>query len=345
MKAAILGTSGYTGQILLRLLLTHPQVKEIVPVSSSKQGEVITAFDAGISETALEKLKATKSKCVDIQEAYKQKFDVVFAALPHLKSAELCAPFLGKAVVIDLSADFRIKDADLFEKAYGARPPREDLLNRAVYGLCEWYHKEITQSDLIANPGCYTTASLLPLLPLVKEGLTAGPIIVNAISGVSGAGKKSKEYLLFCERSENLWAYAPGKTHRHSFEIQAELEKINPKADLFFTPHLAPFIRGIAATITVQLAGELTQEEVFTIYDRYYGACPFIGLRKTGIPQTKEVWGSNRCDIGFHVQGTMLYLFSVLDNLIKGASGQAVQNMNIRFGIKETAGLAVHSSL
>ncbi|MBN1798378.1 MAG: N-acetyl-gamma-glutamyl-phosphate reductase [Spirochaetales bacterium] len=345
MKTAILGTSGYTGQVLLRLLLAHPGVTQIIPVSSSKKGEAITAFDAGISEKELEKLKATQGTCVDIQEAYKQKFDVVFAALPHLKSAELCAPFLGKAVVIDLSADFRIKDSGLFEKAYGARPPREDLLDQAVYGLCEWYHEEIKKTDLIANPGCYTTASLLPLLPLVKEGLAAGPLMVNAISGISGAGKKSKEYLLYCERSENLWAYSPGKTHRHSFEIQAELAKVDPKADLFFTPHLAPLMRGIATTITVQLAEELSQEQVVAVYENYYGSCPFIGLRKTGIPQTKEVWGSNRCDIGFYVQGTMLYLFSVLDNLIKGASGQAVQNMNIRFGMEETAGLPVHSVL
>jgi N-acetyl-gamma-glutamyl-phosphate reductase len=346
VKTAILGTSGYTGQVLLRLLLAHPDVEEITPVSSSKQGKQITDFDAGINkEAALEKFETTQGKCVDIQEAYQQKFDVVFAALPHLKSAKLCAPFLGKAVVIDLSADFRIKDAVLFEKAYGVRPPREDLLDQAVYGLCEWYREEIKKSDLIANPGCYTTAGLLPLLPLVKENLAAGPIIINAISGISGAGKKSKENLLFCERSENLWAYAPGKTHRHSFEIQAELAKIDPKVDMYFTPHLAPLMRGIATTITVQLAEELSQEQVVALYDNYYGSCPFIGLRKTGIPQTKEVWGSNRCDIGVHGQGTILYLFAVLDNLIKGASGQAVQNMNIRFGIEETAGLPVHSLL
>jgi N-acetyl-gamma-glutamyl-phosphate reductase len=345
MKAVILGTSGYTGQLLLRLLLAHPQVEAILPASNSKAGEAVTSFDAGIGKSGLEKLAGSKGACVSIQEAYKWHPDVVFAALPHLKSAELCSPFVGKAVVIDLSADFRFKDAELFAKAYGVRPPREDLLEQAVYGLCEWYRKEIAGSDLIASPGCYTTASLLPLLPLVKEDLVDGPIIVNAISGVSGAGKKTKEYLLFGERSENIWAYSPGKTHRHAFEIQAELNAINPRAELLFTPHLAPLIRGIAATITVETKNELSPGEVISLYNKYYSACPFIGLRESGIPQTKEVWGSNRCDIGFHTEGKMLMLFSVLDNLVKGASGQAVQNMNIRFGFKETDGLSVHGLL
>jgi N-acetyl-gamma-glutamyl-phosphate reductase len=345
MKAAILGTSGYTGQLLLRLLLEHPQVDEILPASTSKQGQAVTAFDPGVGKSGLLKLKLSKGTCVSIREAEKWQPDVVFAALPHLKSAELCAPFMGKSVVIDLSADFRFQDAQLFEKAYGARPPREDLIGKAVYGLAEWYRKEIQKSDLIANPGCYTTASLLPLLPLVKEGLTAGPIIINAISGISGAGKKTKEYLLFCERSENTGAYSPGKTHRHGFEIQAELNKINSGVEALFTPHLAPLMRGIAATITVELSKELKQQEIYAVYEKYYGGCPFIGLREQGIPQTKEVWGSNRCDIGFHAEGKMLILFSVLDNLVKGASGQAVQNMNIRFGFKETDSLSVHSLL
>jgi N-acetyl-gamma-glutamyl-phosphate reductase len=345
VKAAILGTSGYTGQVLLRLLLAHPEIEEIIPVSASKQGEKITAFDAGISGKDLTKLGATGGTCIDIAQAYTMEFDVVFAALPHLKSAGLCAPFLGKAVVIDLSADFRIQDAVLFTKAYGERPPREDLLGQAVYGLCEWYREEIKKTDLIANPGCYTTASLLPLLPLVKEGLAAGPLVVNAISGISGAGKKTKEYLLFCERSETIWAYSPGKTHRHSFEIRAELAKLNPDADLYFTPHLAPLVRGIATTITVELAREISPQDIYDMYASYYGDCPFIGLRRSGIPQTKDVWGSNRCDLGFHLEGKMLYMFSVIDNLIKGASGQAVQNMNIRFGIGETLGLPMHGLL
>lgn len=345
MKAAILGTSGYTGQVLLRLLLAHPEVKKIIPVSASKQGQKITSFDPGINEKDLAKLGTTDGVCIDIEKAYAMKFDVVFAALPHLKSAGLCAPFLGKAVVIDLSADFRISDAALFEQAYGARPPREDLLDRAVYGLCEWYGEKVKKTDLIANPGCYTTAALLPVLPLVKEGLAAGPLVVNAVSGISGAGRKTKEYLLFCERSENLWAYSPGKTHRHWYEMRGELAKIDPGADLYFTPHLAPMVRGIAATITVESGKELTPQDVYDVYAAYYGNRPFIGLRRSGIPQTKDVWGSNRCDLGFHVEGRMLYVFSVIDNLVKGASGQAVQNMNIRFGMEETMGLPLHGLL
>jgi len=342
VKAAIIGISGYTGQLLLRLLLDHPDVESIIPVSSSRQGEKIITFDPGISSKHLQKLAATNETCVAIEQVDAADVDVVFAALPHLKSAGLCAPFLGKTVVIDLSADFRIKDSGLFEQAYGTRPPREDLLEQAVYGLCEWYRDEIKKSDLIANPGCYTTAGLLPVLPLVKEGLAGGPVIINAISGISGAGKKTQEYLLFCERSETLWAYAPGKTHRHSYEIRAEVERVDPKVDLYFTPHLAPLVRGIAATISVRLAKKRTAQDIYEMYHSYYGDRPFIGLRRSGIPQTKDVWGSNRCDMGFHVEGDILYLFAVIDNLIKGAAGQAVQNMNIRFGLDETAGLPVH---
>ena len=225
MKAAVAGTSGYTGLILLRLLYRHPEVEQIIPVSSSKAGRDILDIDPGLSKGIYNKMSLTKGKLVKIEELESFKPDVVFAALPHLKSAELLKDILLKTVVIDLSADFRIQNPELFETAYGCRPPREDLLNKAVYGLCEWYKESIKNYDIIANPGCYPTSVLLPVLPLAKEGITTGSIIVNSISGISGAGKKLDENFLFCERTENAGAYAPCRTHRHVSEMEGELKK------------------------------------------------------------------------------------------------------------------------
>ena len=344
MKAAILGITGYTGQVLLRILAAHPDITEIITVSSSKAGQSITGFDPGISPAVLDKMTSTGGKALTIEEAAGKAPDVVFAALPHLESAVLCAPFFGKSVVIDLSADFRIKDPALFTKSYGAAPPRPDLLEQAVYGLCEWYGEAINKADLIANPGCYPTASLLPLLPLLKEGVLTGKIVINAISGISGAGKKLKDNLLFCERTENSGAYNPGKTHRHLSEIESQLHTVKSGVSAFFTPHLAPLKRGMAVTTFTELSKPLAKADCMALYRKYYGASPFIKLRED-IPQTADTWGTNRCDISVHVEGEGIYLFSAIDNLMKGASGQAVQCMNIRFGLPETAGLCIHNQI
>lgn len=344
MKAAVLGTSGYTGLILLRILAEHPQITGIIPVSASKQNLKITDIDPGLAPAIERKMQQTHGKAVSVADAAGMQIDVVFAALPHLKSAEICAPFLGKSVIIDLSADFRIPDPAVFKKAYGVAPPRPDLLSRAVYGLCEWYGDNLKSADLIANPGCYPTASLLPLLPLLKEGVIGGKIIINAISGISGAGKKLKEYLLFCECTENAVAYSPGKTHRHLFEIESRLQSVDNSVSAFFTPHLSPLKRGMAVTTFTELTGKITEEEILGVYKKYYGKCPFIYLQQS-IPRTRSVWGSNRCDISFYLEGEHMYLFSAIDNLMKGASGQAVQCMNIRFGLPETAGLKVHNEV
>lgn len=347
MKAAILGTSGYTGMILLRLLSKHPEISAILPVSSSKAGTEVLDIDTGLHPGLVEKCGVSGGRLMTVSEAAAEKPDVVFAALPHLKSAEICGPFFGNSVVIDLSADFRIADAVLFEQAYGQTPPRPDLLRQAVYGLCEIHTEAIKSADLIANPGCYPTCTLLPLLPLLQEKMIEGKIIVNALSGISGAGKKAKENLIFCERTENTNAYSPGKTHRHSQEIGQEIGKASGSGgfDLFFTPHLVPLKRGMAVTTAVNLARAAGRDEIETVFTNRYEGRPFIRLRKSSIPETRDVWGSNRCDIGWHIEGDTLILFSVIDNLVKGASGQALQNMNIRFGIDETAGLPVHGEL
>jgi N-acetyl-gamma-glutamyl-phosphate reductase len=342
MKAAVLGTSGYTGQLLIRFLLEHPDVTEIVPVSSSQAGEKLAGMDPGLGSSGLEKVKTTGQTCVTIEQAKTMKPDVVFAALPHQKSGEVCGQFLETSVIIDLSADFRFRDAAVFTKAYGAAPPRPDLLDRAVFGLCEWHTAAIKHADLIANPGCYVTSALLPLLPLVKEKLIKEKIIVNSFSGISGAGKKTEVKYLYCERTENAGAYSPGTQHRHCAEIQAELDGAVKGSQVFFLPHLAPMKRGIASTIAMELKKAMHRDEIIALYKKYYGGKPFVGIREKGQPETGDVWGSNRCDIGFHIEGENLFLFSVLDNLVKGASGQAIQNMNLRFGLGETAGLRRH---
>jgi N-acetyl-gamma-glutamyl-phosphate reductase len=335
MKAAILGSTGYTGMLLARLLADHPGVEKILPVSSSKAGTAIQAGDKGFADDA----KLIRPEYLSLEEMSAQKPDVVFAGLPHLASAKVCAPFIGKSLVIDLSADFRITDKELFSSAYGAPAPEAEV--PPVYGLCEIYGKEIQKADLIANPGCYPTATLLPLLPVLKEKLAEGPIIVNAISGISGAGKKSQENYLFCERSENAGAYSPGRSHRHWAEMTDQLRINRLDGELYFTPHLAPLRRGMAVTTTLRTKPGITEDSIIRAYERTYAGQPFVRLLEKKLPETREVWGSNRCDIAFRLQEDRLYLFSCIDNLVKGASGQAVQNMNLRLGFDIRAGLAI----
>ena len=342
MIAAILGTTGYTGMILLRLLSRHPEVSQIIPVSSSQAGTPLTEFDRGLSSSIQAKTAASDGKLAAFEEAVAAKPDVVFAALPHLASAKTCEPFFGTSVVIDLSADFRIKDPVLFEKAYKEKPARPDLLEKAVYGLAEWNTEAVKTAELIANPGCYPTATLLPLLPLAKAGLVRGVVVTNALSGISGAGRSAKVNNLFCERSENTNAYSPGKSHRHATEIQQLLDETGAGLDLLFTPHLVPLKQGMAVTTVVETTRVLEDAELAEIYRKAYGGRPFVGIRGKTIPESRDVRNSNRCDIGWHREGNRLILLSVIDNLVKGASGQAVQNMNLRFGFDETAGLALH---
>jgi len=344
MKAAVIGATGYTGMVLLRLLENHPAVKEILPVSSSKPGQKIWAEDPGMGQI-LTRYNLCQGEFLTVDQAVALKPDVVFAALPHLESAKICEPFFGQTVVIDLSADFRIKDRSIFLKAYGQEPPRPDLLDKAVFGLAEWHTQAIKKADLIANPGCYPTCSLTPLLPLYKDGIVSGLPIINALSGISGAGKKAAINNLFTERGENTGAYAPGRTHRHSQEIETELGFIIPGQQVIFNPHLVPLKRGMEATIVVDLVKGKTGEDVLKSWKNAYDGRPFVQIVQGRIPQSLDTWGSNRLDMGFHVEGEKLIIFSVQDNLMKGASGQAVQNMNLRFGLAETSGLPLVNSI
>lgn len=352
MKTAVLGASGYTGLILLRILAEHPDVTEIFAVSSSHAGQGVRTLDAGLPLSLEARMKSTGGRLISVEEAAaaaeKTGIDVVFAGLPHLKSAEICAPFLGKCIVIDLSADFRFKDKDLFQRTYGSPHPRPELLSKAVYGLSEWYRKEIKAADLIAQPGCYPTATLLPLLPLAANGMVKGTAITNAISGISGAGKKERMDLLYCERTENTGAYNPGTAHRHQPEILKELAAAAPKMDILFTPHLAPLKRGMCVTTVVELSRDVPESGPGSVEAALSGAykdSPFICLTGSRIPLTRDVWGSNRCDIGWKTEGKHLMLFSAIDNLVKGASGNAVQCMNIRLGLDEAAGLRTGGEL
>ncbi len=351
MKTAVLGATGYTGQILLRILAEHSEVDQVLAASSSQPGVKVRDADPGLPPGIEEKIPGghfVTVKDVLKAAAARDGIDVVFSALPHLKSAEICSPLFGTTVVIDLSADFRLHDPAVFQKAYKAAPPKPELLSGAVYGLSEWHTEAIRRADIIANPGCYPTATLLPLLPLARAGLLKGAVIVNAISGISGAGRKEKVDLLFVERSENVNAYNPGTEHRHASEISQELLAADASLSVLFTPHMAPLRRGMAVTTVAELAREPADTGPGSIEDAYlraYPGRPFIGIAGGRVPQTREVWGSNRCDIGWKIEGRHLMLFSVIDNLVKGASGQAVQNMNIRFGIPETTGLRTAGEL
>jgi N-acetyl-gamma-glutamyl-phosphate reductase len=332
--------------ILLRLLARHGEVREILPGSSSHAGMPLGDTDYGLSRSILAKTERHGGRLLTTEEIAAAKPDVVFAALPHLASATVCAPFFGNTPVIDLSADFRIKDPVLFEKTYREKPPRPDLLEKAVYGLAEWFTEDIKKADLIANPGCYPTATLLPLLPLSRAGLIRGTVITNALSGVSGAGRNMKQTYLFCERSENTCAYGPGKQHRHQPEIRQGLDSVpGSTLDILFTPHLVPLKQGMAVTTVAELVRPVSFEEVEAVYREAYANRPCVELRGNRIPETLQVRNSNRCDIGWHIEGDRIILLSVIDNLVKGASGQAVQNMNIRFGFDETEGLSLHGEI
>jgi len=352
MRAAVLGATGYTGLILLRILCDHPEVRGILPVSSSRPGEPVRDADPGLPTELEEKMTDSKGAFLSLadaaQAAEKGAIDVLFSALPHRTSAETCGAFAGRCVIIDLSADFRFRAPEEFMRVYGAAHPRPELLGSAVYGLAEWRGDAIRTSDIIGNPGCYPTATLLPLLPLAREGLLRGVAVVNAISGISGAGRKERTDLLYCERTENACAYSPGTSHRHAPEIEKELKAEDPSLSVLFTPHLAPLKRGMEVTTVVELTRKVPESgpgSVESIYRACYDGRPFIRLTGARIPETRQVWGSNRCDIGWRLEGSRLMLFSVIDNLVKGASGQAVQNMNIRFGLDERAGLRTGGEL
>ncbi len=338
MKIAIIGASGYTGQELVRVLARHPKVEIAHATSERFAGAAIAdIFPSlrGVIDLRLSRLSI---------ERIAQDSDFIFTALPHgtaMGVVEACIK-AGKKVV-DLSADFRLKDQALYEQWYG-KHSCPHLLLKAIYGLPELYRAEIKKGQLVANPGCYPTGTILALAPLLEQGMISPTgIVVDAKSGVSGAGRNPSPTNLFCEVAEGLKAYGVAK-HRHAPEMEQELSARAGKGvvDLLFVPHLIPITRGLLSTIYARTNGKLSTEQALEVYQRRFGKEPFVRLCPPGtFPSTVEVRGSNYCDLGIMVdqRSGHLIAISAIDNLVKGASGQAVQNMNLMLGFPETMGL------
>ena len=338
IKVGIIGATGYAGSELVRILLAHKEA-EIVWYGSRSY---IDQKYASIYQNFFQLVDA---KCMDdnMAELAKQ-VDVIFTATPQGLCASLInEDILSKTKVIDLSADFRIKDVKVYEEWYKIEHKSPQYIEKAVYGLCEINREDVKGARLVANPGCYTTCSILTCYPLVKEGLIdPNTIIIDAKSGTSGAGRGAKVDNLFCEVNENMKAYGVA-THRHTPEIEEQLGyACGKEIRLNFTPHLVPMNRGILATAYATLTKEVTYEEVKAVYDKYYEKEKFVRvLEKDVCPQTKWVEGSNYVDVNFKIDPRTgrIIMMGAIDNLVKGAAGQAVQNMNLMFGLKESEGL------
>ena len=338
IRASVIGANGYTGLELLGILGNHPDVEVRHIVSRSNAGTPVCAMYPS--------LKAFRGRLFeDVQpETIAADSDVCFLALPHAASAAMGGTLYRMGVrIIDLSADFRYKDVEVYERTYKVVHPESELLKAAVYGLPELYAEQIKSAGIIGNPGCYVTCSILSLYPLLKEKLISDKgIIIDAKSGATGAGRKADTANLFCEVDENFKAYGV-TTHRHTSEIEQELSIANgaPLA-LSFTPHLLPVQRGILATIYCDLLPGADADAVYAAYRKHYDGKPFVLVNPEGVlPELKHVKHSNEFHVGFKIDKRLnrLIVVGCIDNLIKGASGQAVQNMNLMFGLDEAAGL------
>ena len=340
IKVGIIGATGYAGNELVRLLLGHKDA-EIVWLGSRSY------IDQNYSDVYRNMFKLVDAKCMDDNmEQLANEVDVIFTATPQGLCASLVNDeILSKTKIIDLSADFRLKDVNVYEQWYKLEHKAPQYIDEAVYGLCEINRDKVSKDTrIIANPGCYTTTSILTLYPMDKEGIiNPDTIIIEAKSGASGAGRGAKVANLFCEVNESMKAYGVG-THRHTPEIEEQLGYACGRDDLklIFTPHLVPMNRGILVTAYANLAKDVTYEDVKAAYDKYYDKEYFVRvLPKDVCPETRWVEGSNFVDIGFKIEPrtNRLIMMGALDNLVKGAAGQAVQNMNLLFGLPENEGL------
>lgn len=343
IKAGIIGATGYAGNELVRILMGHKEVEIKWYGSRSyidkKYAEVYQNMFEIVDDTCLD----------DNMEELANQVDVIFTATPQgFLAGVLTEEILSKTKIVDLSADYRIKDVKVYEKWYGIEHKSPQFIEEAVYGLCEINREKVRGARLVANPGCYTTCSILTAYPLVKEGMIdTSTLIVDAKSGTSGAGRGAKLPNLFCEVNENMKAYGVA-SHRHTPEIEEQLSyAAGEEIMINFTPHLVPMNRGILATEYATLKrkpdGSLpTYEEVKAVYDKYYQKEKFVRvLEKDVLPETKWVEGSNYVDINFRIDERTgrIVMLGALDNLVKGAAGQAVQNMNLLFGFDEAEGL------
>lgn len=340
-KIAILGASGYTGAELVRLLLRHPKVEIAVMTADRRAGQSMGDVFPQFAPYDLPKLVT-----IDEVDWANAGIDLVFCALPHATTQKVLKDLMAKAPetkVVDLSADFRLSDPAAYAKWYGHEHQALELQKEAVYGVVEVYRREIKQARLVANPGCYTTCAQLPLIPLLKaKAIEPDEIVIDAKSGMTGAGRSAKEEMLFSEVSEGFHAYGVGK-HRHMAELDQEFSKAAGKdVVVSFTPHLVPMNRGILSTIYVRGRRGRTAEDIHAILLKQYEKEPFVYVLPFGkTPQTRHVRGSNMTFIGVvadRIEGRAIVI-SALDNLTKGASGQAVQNMNLVLGFAETLGI------
>lgn len=338
IKAGIIGSTGYAGGELVRILTGHKEA-EIKWYGSRSY------IDQNYADVYRNLFQIVDAKCMDDNmDALADQVDVIFTATPQGLCASLInEEILSKTKVIDLSADFRIKDVSVYEEWYKIEHKSPQFIEEAVYGLCEINREKIKNARLVANPGCYTTCSILTAYPLAKEGLIdMNTLIIDAKSGTSGAGRGAKVANLYCEVNENIKAYAVG-SHRHTPEIEEQLGyAANETVKLSFTPHLVPMNRGILVTAYANLTGDVTNEDIQAAYEKYYGQEYFIRLLGPGAcAETRWVEGSNFVDIGFQLDGRTkrIVAMGALDNVVKGAAGQAVQNMNLMFGLPENLGL------
>ncbi len=338
VRLGVLGASGYTGAELLRLLVGHPAAEIRWLTADRNAGQSVGALFPHLAHLNLPVLE--KLETVDLGGV-----DLVFCCLPHGLTQAVVKSLPSSVRVVDLSADFRLRDLALYAATYGKPHEASDLQASAVYGLSEHYAEAVARAGLVANPGCYTTTAELPLIPLLQGGLIEEQgIIIDAKSGVSGAGRAAKEANLFAEVSEGLHAYAIA-THRHTPEIEQCLSDFSQAPmRVTFTPHLVPMNRGILATIYARQTAGVGVDDLQRQLERAYADAPFVKvLPPQSLPATRHVRGSNLCLIALHpgrIAGEVIML-SVIDNLVKGASGQAIQNMNLMFALPEATGLAL----
>ena len=327
----MLGATGFAGEKLVEILCRHPAI-ELTGAYGIEEPKPLKDYYPRFN-----KVVGLSLEPIVVSEV-SAKADVIFLALPHTVSFNYVPQFLAAGkIVIDLSADYRLKDVAVYEKYYGVTHKDKKNIAGAVYGLPELYRDKIKKAKLLANPGCYPTVSALSVAPLIKEQL-AGDIIIDAKSGITGAGRKASVDLNYTSINGNLYAYKLFK-HQHLPEIIQTISEIaGTEMEVVFTPHVVPLEQGILATVYADLKKKLTKEEIMTIYDKFYKNEPFVRVLP-GLPKLKDVFNTNFCDIGFEVEGKKIIIVAVIDNLVKGAAGQAVQNMNIMLGIPETAGL------
>ena len=336
IRAGILGVSGYTGREVFALLLNHSCVRVTYLAANSTSGAMSEIYPEFLNRTTLVCQKFNMKDAID-------KCDVVFLALPHTESMNVAAKLLKAGLrVIDLSADYRLKSAKVYETWYAHKHTDVKNLGKAIYGLPELFRQKIKASDFIANPGCYPTAAILGLAPLVSTRKDIASIVVDAKSGVSGAGRKASVGLLAAEVNDNFKAYKV-LSHQHQPEIEQYLTQLSSKAThIHFVAHLLPITRGILNTMYVQLSEGITLNQLHSLYKKFYKMEPFVRLHPLGgQPEIKNVANTNFCDIGLAVSldKKMVVVTSAIDNLVKGAAGQAVQNMNIMYGFNEVEGL------